>query len=87
MKTNETNIETFEQLISFIENNNLSIGEISKLCKATIDLYVVFYSDKTEVLKDLKTYWIEYGHLKERPIFLNATIPFDIKQFWNDRIK
>jgi predicted transcriptional regulator len=87
MKTNQTNIETFEQLISFIENNNISISEISKLCKETIDLYIVFYSDKAEVLKDLKQYWIEYGHLKERPIFLNATVPFDIKQFWNDRLK
>jgi hypothetical protein len=87
MKTNETNIETFEQLISFIENNNISISEISKLCKETIDLYIVFYSDKAEVLKDLKQYWIEYEHAQERPIFLNATVPFDIKQFWNDRIK
>ena len=87
MTTEETNIETFEQLISFIENNNLSISEISKLCKATIDLYIVFYSDKNEILKDLKKFWLEYEHAKERPIFLNATVPFSINQFWNDRFK
>ena len=83
----KTDIENFEQLISFIENNDLSIGEISKLCKETIDLYILFYTDKNDVLNDLKKYWVKYEHKKERPIFLNATVPFDIKQFWTDRIK
>jgi hypothetical protein len=87
METNETNIETFEQLILFIENNDLSISEISKLCKATIDLHIVFYSDKAEILKDLKTYWAKYEHEKERPIFLDSEIPFDLKKFWNNRVK
>lgn len=80
-------IETFEDLICFIENNDVSINEISKMCKATIDLYILFYSNKEELLKDLKAYWIQYEHTKERPVFLNATHPFDIKQFWSDRIK
>ena len=83
----ENNIQNFEELIDFIENNDISIREISRLCKATIDLYIVCYSDKTEVVKDLKTFWIEWGDKAERPVFLNATVPFDIKQFWNDRFK
>jgi len=83
----ETKIETFQDLINFIETTDISITEIAKLCKETIDLYIVFYTDKEEVLKDLKQYWVKYEHEQERPIFLNATLPFDIKQFWNDRVK
>tara|TARA_R110000782_G_scaffold268929_1_gene366098 strand:+ start:207 stop:455 length:249 start_codon:yes stop_codon:yes gene_type:complete len=80
-------IETFEELIEFIETNDLSIDQIAKLTKETIDLYIMFYNDKDEVIRDLKEYWIDWNHTTERPLFLGANYPFDIKQFWNDRIK
>ncbi len=83
----EKNIETFEQLMEFIEANNLSIDQIAKLTKETIDLHIMFYSDKNELKADLKTYWEQWNHTTERPLFLGADFPFDIKKFWTARIK
>jgi hypothetical protein len=80
-------IETFDQLVEFIEMNNLSIDQISKLTKKTIDLHILFYNDKDEVIRDLKAYWIDWNHTTERPLFLGANYPFDFKKFWNSRIK
>jgi hypothetical protein len=83
----ENNIETFEDLIEFIEINNLSIDQISKLTKETIDLHIMFYSDKNELMTDLKDYWKQWSHTTERPLFLGADHPFDMKKFWTSRIK
>lgn len=47
-------IETFEDLIIFIKNNDISIDEIAKLTKETIDLYIMYYNDKDEVIRDLE---------------------------------
>jgi hypothetical protein len=80
-------IETFEDLIEFIENNDLSVDQIAKLTKETIDLYILYYSDKDEVIRDLKAYWLRWSHTTERPLFLGADFPFDIKKFWSARIK
>jgi hypothetical protein len=83
----EKNIETFEQLMEFIENNDLSIDQISKLTKETIDLHILFYNDKDEVIRDLKEYWASWNHTTERPLFLGANYPFNMRNFWNSRIK
>ena len=80
-------IETFENLIEFIKNNDISINEISKLMKETIDLHILFYNDKDELIRDLEAYWEQWKHTIERPVFLGADFPFDIKKFWNSRIK
>jgi hypothetical protein len=66
----EKNIETFEQLMEFIEMNDVSITQIAKLTKETIDLYILYYSDKDEVIRDLKAYWLQWSHTTERPLFL-----------------
>jgi hypothetical protein len=80
-------IENFEDLIEFIENNDLSIEQIAKLTKETIDLHIMFYSDKNELMTDLKAYWKQWNHTTERPLFLGADYPFDFKKFWNSRMK
>lgn len=80
-------IETFEDLIIFIKNNDISIDEIAKLTKETIDLYIMYYNDKNEVVRDLEAYWLQWSHTIERPLFLGADFPFDMNKFWNARIK
>jgi hypothetical protein len=81
------NIETFEDLLEFIKTNDVSINDISKLVKETIDLCVMFYNDKTELIQDLELYWQQWGHTTERPLFLDAKLPFEMKDFWTKRIK
>lgn len=80
-------IETFEDLIKFIKNNDISIDEIAKLTKETIDLHIMYYNDKNEVIGDLEIYWLQWSHTIERPLFLGANFPFDMNEFWNKRIK
>lgn len=80
-------IQNFDELIEFIETNDLSIENISKLVKECIDVHIVFYTDKTELKNDLKTFWEQYKNTTERPIFLDAETPFDLKKFWSKRVK
>ena len=80
-------IQNFDELIEFIETNDLSIENISKLVKECIDVHIVFYTDKTELKNDLKAFWQQYKNTTERPIFLDAETPFDLKKFWNKRLK
>ena len=68
------NIETFEDLIEFLKANDVSICGISKLIKETIDLRVMFYDDKVELINDLenlglhqnKTFTLEYPNIDEK---------------------
>ena len=80
-------IQTFEELLEFIKTNDVSIKDIAKLVKETIDLRVMFYNNKAELIQDLEFYWQEWKHTTERPLFLDAEMPFEIKDFWNKRIK
>jgi hypothetical protein len=81
------NIETFEDLIEFIKANNVSISDITKLAKETIDLRVMFYDDKVELIDDLELYWKQWNHTSERPLFLDSEIPFNINEFLKKRLK
>jgi hypothetical protein len=47
----------------------------------------MYYNDKDEVIRDLEAYWLQWSHTIERPLFLGADFPFDMKKFWNSRIK
>jgi hydroxylamine reductase (hybrid-cluster protein) len=76
-------IDTFEQLIVFIENTNLTQQQIETLVNKTINVIVLTeigkdYS-KTELIRDLKEFWGTYGNKSttERPIFLMDSL--DIK--------
>jgi hypothetical protein len=47
----------------------------------------MYYNDKDEVIRDLEAYWLQWSHTIERLLFLGADFPFDMKKFWNARIK
>ena len=48
-------ITSFEELIDFIQQNELSIENISKLVKESIGLHIVFYSNKNELINNTTT--------------------------------
>lgn len=67
-------INTFDDLINFIETQNASTKDIQNIISKTVGVYVFLNSDndKTQLIKDLKTYWSKYKNkpLAERPMFL-----------------
>lgn len=64
------NISNFSELLSFIENTNISIQDIAILLKETIDLHIIEYKNKDALINDLKTFWNKYGESKELPLFM-----------------
>ena len=64
------NISNFSELLSFIENTNIPIQDIAMLLKETIDLHIIEYKNKDELINDLKTFWNKYGESKELPLFM-----------------
>ena len=64
------NISNFSELLSFIENTNIPIQDIAMLLKETIDLHIIEYKNKDELISDLKMFWDKYGESKELPLFM-----------------
>lgn len=68
-------IDTFEDLIFFIKNTELKQQQIETLIQKTINVWVIIDFDKefnkTELIKDLKEFWSEWGNKPktERPLF------------------
>lgn len=69
-------IDTFEQFIYFIENNNLKQHQIEALVHKTINV-IVFTEiskkfSKPELIKDLKVYWNKWSEKpkNQRPFML-----------------
>ena len=63
-------ISSFNDLIDFLETNEVSFEEVERIVSKTIGVYV-WVEDKTKLIQDLKEYWKEYKNkpLSERPIF------------------
>lgn len=73
-------IDTFEDLILFIENTELKQQQIETLILKSINVILITeigrsYS-KTELIKDLKEFWSKWGNkpVSERPIFLTDVL-------------
>lgn len=73
-------IDTFEDLIFFIENTVLTQKQIETLIQKTINVLVITEFgkefNKTELIKDLKRFWSKWGNkpVTERPIFLTDSL-------------
>jgi len=79
----QTNITSFEELIEYIENSDISVKDIGRITQESLDLRIVFDKDKEEVIKDLKEYWSEWKDVPERPLFLEQReLKFSIKDFF-----
>ena len=68
-------INTFDEMIEFIENNDLTQKHIEQLVGACLKvLFVNVPKDKQKVIQVLKDYWSEWKDRPKncRPIFINA---------------
>ncbi len=65
-------IATFEQLIEFIESNELTSAQICTLAAGVLKVYGYPKENRQTLIKSLKKWWSKYGHPNktERPIFI-----------------
>jgi len=70
----EIEINTFEDLIEVIENNNLCEQDRNEVVRQCLKVIVIGSISKIELIKQLKEYWSKYSNKIERPIFLNVDL-------------
>ena len=78
----KTHIKTFEQLITYFEQPQVTVAEMGKILSEAKIAWLIDDEPKEVVLGKLKIYWKKWGNVKkvERPIFLMCDDPLDISQ-------
>lgn len=72
----EVEIRTFDELIEFLENNDLSERKINEILMNTIhSLYTGDTANKEEMTLALKEFWNEWSDKPERPLFIDLEVP------------
>ena len=67
-------INNYDELILFIESNDLTSEQIAELIKNCLNVYTIHF-ENSDIIEELKEYWNKFGHLprSERPLFLFQT--------------
>ena len=65
----ELQINSFEDLINVIENNDFDKNELELLIWHTLKS-IVFYESKKDLLTALKDYWTKWKDAEEKPLFI-----------------
>lgn len=65
----ELQINSFEDLINVIENNDFDKNELELLIWHTLKS-IVFYESKKDLLTALKDYWSKWKDAEEKPLFI-----------------
>jgi hypothetical protein len=66
------NIKDFKDLVTLIENTELTAKETQTIIYSTIGSMLEVGDNKAKMLSDLKAFWILWGNmpLSKRPIFI-----------------
>ncbi len=64
-------INSFEELVQFIEENELTIEQKRSLVNNALKIYYDGSFSNEILIPRIKKYWAKYGHIKERPLFLD----------------
>jgi hypothetical protein len=65
-------INTFDELIDFIENSNLSLEEYDTIISNTLSVFIdIKELTKQNLIMELKAFWSKYKNQLEKPLFLN----------------
>lgn len=73
-------INTFDDLIIFIETKELKENQIYEIVQKTINVLILLPIDKEfskqKLIKEIKEFWSKWGNkpVSERPIFLTDSI-------------
>ena len=75
MEPRRTKINSFEDLIQFIENHNVSKEQIEQLTRETMKtIFIQDYESKEEMISDLKDFYYQYRDQEMLPIFINCNV-------------
>ncbi len=66
----EFEISTVEELIHFLETENLNSNEICKILNKALLVFPDSSKPKNEIIQDFEQYWNKYEGVKERPLFI-----------------
>lgn len=65
-------INTFNELINFIESSNLTLEQYDTIISKSLYLYIDTKDlSKQNLIIKLKEYWSNYNNQLEKPLFLN----------------
>lgn len=65
-------INTFNDLIDFIESTNLTLEQYDTIISNTLSLFIdIKELTKQNLIIELKVYWSNYKNQFEKPLFLN----------------
>lgn len=65
-------INTFNDLIDFIESTNLTLEQYDTIISNTLFLFIdIKELTKQNLIIELKAYWSNYKNQFEKPLFLN----------------
>ena len=68
-------IESFEELIAFIRDSDISKEGIERLVSRTLFVWFIEdYNTKEEMIHDLVEFWDEYGDQPFKPLFINCNL-------------
>lgn len=73
-------METIYNLLEFIdliEDRNLSSKQICEVLFIGFKIFADEGLTPDVLIKEIEQYWIKYGNVKDRPIFLNTSIDVD----------
>jgi len=62
-------IKSFEELIQFIENNELTIEKMNEIISKALKVYYSTNADKETIITNIKEYWNQYKDIEETPLF------------------
>ena len=75
MESTNININSFEDLIEFIENHKVSKKDIENLVSETMKIYFIKeYESREEMISDLKDFYLQYGDYEMMPLFINCDL-------------
>jgi thermostable 8-oxoguanine DNA glycosylase len=66
------NITNFDELIDFIETNNLTSEQIEVLMQQTLGVHSILYRPREEKIEHLKAYWERFKDVSPRPTLLDT---------------
>jgi len=79
MEAREVKIETFDELIEFLESNDLTFKEANDVINHALKCFFIYERPKDEMIEELIVHWNEWKHTRERPIFIDID-PLDTRE-------
>lgn len=77
----QVQINSFNELLELIQSRKFSTDEVTQIIEKSLSVFVC-PDDFENIIDNLKTYWLEFGHLQRdsRPMFLRNLLFDEVKE-------